>query len=335
MNKRIFQTAPLCIFAAAFVPMTSRPAVATQTVVEIEEWEVPWLASRPRDPYVAPSGNVWFVGQVGDYLAVLDPNTGEFQRFDLDDGTGPHNLVVDDNGIVWYAGNRAAHIGRLDPASGEIEKIPMPDPSARDPHTLVFDGRGNIWFTMQRSNFVGRLDMSSKEIDLVRVPTPRARPYGIVVDPRGRPWVAEFGTNRIATVDPVTLELVEYVIPREAARPRRLQLSSDGAVWYVDYMGGFVGRLNPETGEFTEWASPNGDDSHPYGMVIDNSDRIWYVETSSPNRFVGFDTTELEFIGSTDIPSGGGSVRHMFFDETTNSVWFGTDANTIGRARLP
>jgi len=28
-------------------------------------------------------------------------------------------------------------------------------------------------------------------------------------------------------------------------------------------------------------------------------------------------------------------VRHMFYDSRTNSVWFGTDANTIGRAKLP
>ena len=159
--------------------------------------------------------------------------------------------------------------------------------------------------------------------------------YLPVLDPDGRPWVAEFGTNKLATVDPVSLELMEYAIPRATARPRRLELSSDGAVWYVDYAEGFVGRLRPETGEFTEWPSPNGPESRPYGMAIDNADRIWYVETNSPNRFVGFDTRTREFIGSTEIPSGAGSVRHMFFDESTNSVWFGTDANTIGRARLP
>jgi virginiamycin B lyase len=37
----------------------------------------------------------------------------------------------------------------------------------------------------------------------------------------------------------------------------------------------------------------------------------------------------------TEIPSSGGSLRHMVFDPKTRSLWFGTDANTIGRAVLP
>ena len=42
-------------------------------LLEFMEWTVPWDDSRPRDPYVAPDGTVWFVGQVGDYVAKLNP----------------------------------------------------------------------------------------------------------------------------------------------------------------------------------------------------------------------------------------------------------------------
>ena len=34
-------------------------------------------------------------------------------------------------------------------------------------------------------------------------------------------------------------------------------------------------------------------------------------------------------------PSGGGAVRHMVYHAPSNSMWFGTDTGTIGRARLP
>ena len=37
----------------------------------------------------------------------------------------------------------------------------------------------------------------------------------------------------------------------------------------------------------------------------------------------------------TEIKSGGGTVRHMVYDEKENALWFGTDTNTIGRATLP
>jgi virginiamycin B lyase len=73
-----------------------------------------------------------------------------------------------------------------------------------------------------------------------------------------------------------------------------------------------------------------------YGMAVDDRDRLWFVETGpQPNRFVGFDPHEREFLGITEIDSGGGTVRHMFFDARQREIWFGTDTNTIGRARVP
>jgi virginiamycin B lyase len=86
----------------------------------LEEWTVPYPESRPRDPFVGSDGRVWFVGQAAHYAAVLDPATGEFTRYDMDPGTGPHTLIVDDDGLVYYAGNRANHIGIIDPETGTI-----------------------------------------------------------------------------------------------------------------------------------------------------------------------------------------------------------------------
>lgn len=46
--------------------------------------------------------------------------------------------------------------------------------------------------------------------------------------------------------------------------------------------------------------------SRPYGMVIDEQDRIWFVETGlKPNRLIDFDSKVKEFISETGIPSGG------------------------------
>ena len=50
--------------------------LTAQEAVVIDEWDVPWEGSRPRDPYVAPDGRVWFVGQTADYVARLDPADG-------------------------------------------------------------------------------------------------------------------------------------------------------------------------------------------------------------------------------------------------------------------
>ena len=206
--------------------------------VEIVEWPVPWPGSRPRDPYVAGAGAVWFVGQKGDYIARFDPGDASFTKVDLEPGTGPHNLVIDASGSVWFASNRKGFIGRYDPANGEIATFPMPDRAARDPHTLVFDGDGKLWFTVQGGNFVGRLDPAARSIDLIAVPSRRARPYGITIAPDGTPWVALFGTSKLASIDPRTLSLREHALPRAEARPRRIGVTSDGRVWYVDHRAG-------------------------------------------------------------------------------------------------
>lgn len=322
------------LWIGTHVPPSPEPAAIDPAT--ITEWEVPWENTRPRDPYVDRQDRVWFVGQRGNYAAYLTPSSGDFERFDLPEGTGPHNLIVDAGGTVWLAGNRDAYIGAMDPETGEVTRYDMPNDQARDPHTLVFDPAGDIWFTVQGGNFVGKLTTATGEVALIEVPTPRARPYGIVTTDEGRPWFTEFGANKLATVDPETMELEEITLPREDARPRRLDVTSDGLIWYVDYAEGYLGRYDPESGEFEEWRVPSGADSRPYGMVVDDEDRLWFVETGpDPNLFVGFDPGTEEFFSTAAIESGGGTVRHMFYDEETDAVWFGADTNTIGRAELP
>jgi virginiamycin B lyase len=311
--------------------------VASLAPVEITEWTVPWEKTRPRDPYVDGRGIVWFVGQEGNYIATLNPTTGQFRKFEIEEGTFPHNLIVDKSGIVWYAGNRNARIGRLDPATGKATTYPMPDPAAKDPHTLVFDGEGDIWFTVQRGNFVGHLDTKSGKIRLQRAPTDNSLPYGIVVDRNDQPWFVEFASNRVAKVDRASMKITEYELPNAGTRPRRLVATSDGFIWYADYTRGMLGRFDPRTRAVKEWPAPSGGKSLPYAMALDDKDRVWFVETGvQPNQLVGFDPKTEKWFSVTPIAqSGARTVRHMYFHRPSRTFWFGTDANTIARARVP
>lgn len=324
----------LLLSLAAVVPVQGPRAQAAEPAVS--EWTVPWPSSRPRDPYVAPDGRIWFVGQVGNYLAVFDPKTTAFDRVEIDEGTNPHNQIVDPQGRVWYAGNANGMIGRYDPATQEITRYPMPDPAVRDPHTLTFDGRGHIYFTAQQAGYVGRLTMATGAIDLIEVGR-GTRPYGIVIDAQGRPFFCEFGTNKIAMIDPATLTLREYTLP-EGSRPRRMALGGDGrTIWYVDYLRGYLGRLDPATGAVREFASPSGAQARPYAMTSDDQGRLWYVETGPrPNRMVGFDPATEQFVANRPVGiEGPNTIRHMVYDPATRSIWYGSDANMLGRVTVP
>ena len=90
----------LAAFAAVILALPlATPVTAQSHQPEISEYDVPWEGTRPRDPYVAPDGRVWFVGQGGNYLAVFDPASSAMERIEIDPGTHPHNAIVDDQAV--------------------------------------------------------------------------------------------------------------------------------------------------------------------------------------------------------------------------------------------
>ncbi len=189
----------LVLLAAAVLLSWSAPVAAQVDTFDLKEWPVEW-GGRTRDPAIAPDGKVWFVGQAGNYIANLDPATGAQKRYEIEEGTNPHTLIVDEKGIVWYAGNRNGRIGRLDPATGAIKVIMTGE--AKDPHTMVFDGKGHIWFTSQGSNRVGRLNMATEKVDLITPYDTPSNPYGIEIDSKGTVWVALLRVGMVAKIDP-------------------------------------------------------------------------------------------------------------------------------------
>ena len=319
---------------ASLALLMSAPALADDhrglATAEIQEWKVPWEDSRPRDPWLH-KGTVWFVGQSGNYVATLNPESDEFKRYEIPEGAHPHTVIVDDRG-AWYAGNLDEHIGLVNPENGKVKRFELPGAGTKDSHTMDFTSDGDIYFTVQNGNQLGFLDTESEQIMLWDVLTDSARPYGLIVE-NDKPWATLFGTNKLATIDKGQLKEIE--LDREDNRPRRLGMSSDGVIWYVDYNQGYVGSYDPQTGENNDWRAPGEINSRPYGMAIDKRDDVWFVETGmQPNRLVGFDTDSKTFSEPMPIPSGGGTIRHMYYDEASDAIWFGTDVDTVGVVRL-
>jgi virginiamycin B lyase len=291
---------------------------------DLKEWPVE-RGGRSRDPYVAPDGKVFFAGQQGNYVGRLDPTNGQVRYYELEESTNPHTVIVDDQGFVWYAGNRNGRIGRLDPNTGEA-KIFMTG-EATDPHTMHFDGKGNIWFSSQNSSRIGRLNMATGQFELINpLGEQRANPYGLDIDPQGRLFVSLFATNKIAMVEPN----MQFKIfnTAEGGRIRRNHVTTDGMVWYVDYSRGYVGRLDPNTGQTKEWLSPGGAASRPYAITADDQGRLWVSETGETKMLVGFDPKTEQFFAKIPVSN---NIRHMMFHPATQTMWFGTDANNIGR----
>lgn len=301
--------------ARNFPPGDNRAATQVDGTMRInfEDWKVPTLGQRSRDPVEAAEGSIWWVGQWLDILGRLDPETGAMVEFNLPSGARPHSVNIGPDGAAWYTGNRNATIGRVDPANGEITEYPMPDPAARDPHTAEFDADGILWFSLQGSNMIGRLDPATGEVRLASSPRERARPYGLKIAQDGTIWVSCNGANCLLRVDPITMDITEIPLPEAGTTVRRLDIDADGIIWWVNSGLGRLGRYDPESGAIQEWASPSGPRSHPYAIAVFDG-AIWYNESGvRPDMLVRFDP-EAESFQSWPIPSGpvyAGILRHM------------------------
>ncbi|MGH7678248.1 MAG: virginiamycin B lyase family protein [Gemmatimonadaceae bacterium] len=328
---------------AALAVLSAGPAVAQENPLEPKEFIVPWASTRPRDPIMDQVGRVWFVGQQGNYVAYLDPKTGQFKQYTIDAGTNPHNINIDERGGVWYTGNRNSRIVQLIPETGELKTHMMPDPTVRDPHTMIWGKDGIAWFTAQGSQRIGRFDRKTGEIKLWRPPhdSPTdsiTNPYGVVLASDGTPYFNLFQSNKIATIDPKTLQYKEFVHPDVRMRARRIAITSDDQIYFGDYRG-VLNHLDPKTGKFEEFPLPAGNGKQAYAHAQDDQDRIWLVDVGvQPNKMHVFDTKSKSFVAEIPILSNGASrntIRHMTYNKATRELWFGTDAGTIGKINVP
>ena len=74
--------------------------------------------------------------------------------------------------------------------------------------------------------------------------------------------------------------------------------------------------------------SPGGARSEPYAITADDQGRLWISETGAKKQVVGFDPKSEKFFAVVPV---SGTVRNMRFDGRAGALWFGTDANNIGR----
>ena len=295
--------------------------------IEIEEWMVPTLGQRSRDPVEAPDGAIWWTGMWASLVGRLDPLTGEFREYPLPASARPHSIVPDDEGAIWYLGNSNGTVGRLNPLTGEIREY---ETGLADPHTGVFHPNGYFYFTAQHTGAVARLDPATGDVLSINT---SPRPYGIKVGPDGYLYVAFNGENAIGQVDPTTLEVNYFPIPHEDTRIRRLDIASDGTIWYVNSSRGKIGHLDPNTGEVREWDSPSGPKSHPSAIAVID-DIVWYNESGQrPDTLVRFNPA-TETFQSWAIPSGIGIIRHVWVTRNKDLLIHQSSSNRIGRVKV-
>ena len=152
-----------------------------------------------------------------------------------------------------------------------------------------------------------------------------------MIDSKGTVWVALLRIGMIAKIDPQTMAVTRFKEGADTSRSRRLDVLADGTIWFGDEARGMLGRINPATGEVKEWPVPGGAESRPLRADQGRPGSHLVLGDRNTKRLVGFDPKTEKFFANIEV---SGTIRHMHFDKKTRTMWFGTDANKVGRIAL-
>ena len=274
---------------AGFVALMLAPVAATAAAAYFEVKP----GSGPHDVAAAPApdGPVYYTGQRGGLLGVLDPKSGRQVEVPLGQGSAPHGVIVGPDNAAWITDGGQNAIVRVDATTHAVKVFPLPsDTPYANLNTATFDKKGRIWFTGQ-SGYYGRLDPASGDVKVWKSPR-GSGPYGITTTPSGQVFYASLAGNHIAQIDVDTGAATMIEPPTKGQGARRVWSDSKGRLWISEWNAGQVGLYDPASKSWKEWKLPGN--AHAYSVWVDDQDKVWLTDWST-NAIVRFDPVTEKF----------------------------------------
>ena len=253
---------------------------------------------RLHDPHIGNDGNVWYADQVGLTIGKVDPRTGVFKDYPIEDPTAPpHGLTMDQKGQIWFTSANA--LGRFDPETGEMRFYKRSNLRSGG-NTATVDGTGDVWYTGGVSE-IGQWDHTTDKVNFYKTPSFEPQPYGMVTDKSGQVWFAMLANCKVVKFDPVARQFTEFSAPY-VNRPctiRRLSFDHDGMLWYglAGNVNGYqkIVKMDPKTAKTTEYATPYRF-TWPYDVQADPENNIWMPDSGEGGALVKFDRKTEKFL---------------------------------------
>jgi len=174
------------------------------------------------------AGLLWFTGQRGGIVGVLDPTTGGMDVFDAPRGSGPYGMAATPLGTIYFASLAGSYVGMVG-EEGEIMVLepPTADQGAR---RVWADSTGAVWVSEWNSGQLSRYE--PRDGSWKTWPLPGADPsaYAVYVDETDIVWVTDFGGNAIHRFDPTNESFFTFELPHRRGNVRQL-LGRPGEVW--------------------------------------------------------------------------------------------------------
>jgi streptogramin lyase len=202
---------------------------------------------------------------------------------------GPASDQATQQASAAFEGQRG-YIFRFDPNTQTFTPIPIPLLGNQPVGVVAVNegGRQNIWFTQSDAHLIGRLiytDTVSYSFISYTIPTANSLPLNLTSSGDSI-WFTEHMGNKIGRLVRATGAITEYSVPTANSRPADIDAAPDGSLWFSEQAGNKLARLNPTTGVITEYADATQTPPspyQPYGVFVQDSNRIWIVEPMRPD----------------------------------------------------
>jgi virginiamycin B lyase len=219
-------------------------------------------------------GHIFLTPSMQQELVEFDPDTGEFFRYEMDEGFYPHTIRTDEQDRVWFTLALSSQVAMFD---RETERFTIYDIPSRGIYEWA--ALKVIKFRLDRG-YVG----SRPDLDWETSGFPM--PYGIDVSPvDGRVWIARLYADDIAVIDPDTDDVTVIETPFHG--PRRLRIDADGNIWIVAFSDGLLAMYDPVTAEFSTFELPVISET-PYALNVDRERGVVWVNGNQSDTVMSF-----------------------------------------------
>ena len=234
--------------------------------------------SGPEGITAGPDGNLWFVEDNADKIAMINPATHVIQEFAIPTAnSSPTGITAGADGNLWFteyeydAGNK---IGQFNPTTHVFQEFTIPTAQS-GPQSITAGPDGNLWFVEGAANKIGTIDPTTHVFQEFTIPTVNSGPDEITVGPDGNLWFTEYTGHKIGQINPTTHAFQEFDF-LEGGSTGGITTGSDGNLWFAQGTRN-IDQFNPTTQAFQEFTLPTPVSS-PNGITAGADGNLWFAE---------------------------------------------------------
>ena len=231
-------------------------------------------------------GNIWIVVNNKDKILKYIPDSNSFEEIQLEKGSLPFALTIDDEGKIWFSETNPGTIGFINPKNNEITKF-SDGLSIKGPEALIFDKKGNLWVTEHTGSGIIKFNPILETFDRIPVPNPDALPFGMAFDRYDNIWFGQHIDDNIAAYDPHNNNLIEVPVPTASSWVLYMTSDEKNNIWFVENQGNKLGMV-----KITEVPLSASQIQRTENIEIK------YTEIASPLIAMGIIATSLFFVKS-------------------------------------